>query len=400
MRQTDGMDLARARYLASNRGRAALAGTPPELAQLVPHTLAATLRKSLPPEEAAAIAEQLTLRAQARDRLGDTDMLLTSDGMQAMTNPAVAKRRAQRLATLDLPLADLTAGIGGDLRAALDAGIQAVGLELDAATAVLASANTGGRVVRGDALHPPITIERRAVLIDPSRRSAHRRTSDPQAFAPPWDAALALAEAAKASVVKGPPGIDHAVVPPEAELEFVQLGRTLRESALWFGGRARPGLRRAVLLPAGASISSDDEEADSVVRPPAAFVFDPESCVTRAGLVRQLAARVGGSLMDPQVAYLTGDELLFDPLAATFEVLDVIPFSIERLKTRLRNGGWRPDEIRRRAFPVEPDELRRLLGKPGGAPVTILCTTINGQRTIIIGRRVRPATGNVKQCRQ
>jgi hypothetical protein len=69
-------------------------------------------------------------------------------------------------------------------------------------------------------------------------------------------------------------------------------------------------------------------------------------------------------------------------------VLDVIPFSVSRLKTRLRERGWRADEIRRRAFPVEPDELRRLLGPSEGERVTLLCTTLAGERTVFVARRL------------
>jgi hypothetical protein len=97
-------------------------------------------------------------------------------------------------------------------------------------------------------------------------------------------------------------------------------------------------------------------------------------------------------MLDFQVAYLSASEPALSPLAATFEVLDELPFSVNRLRYRLRAGGWRPDEIRRRAFPVEPDELRRLLGKLEGEPVTLLLTTLSGRRTVFIARRLfRPA---------
>jgi hypothetical protein len=123
-------------------------------------------------------------------------------------------------------------------------------------------------------------------------------------------------------------------------------------------------------------------------------VFDPESCVTRAGLVRHLAGKLDAHLLDPQVAYLAGERPVGHALAAAFEVLDVVPFSVARLKKRLREQKWRPDEIRRRAFPIEPDELRRLLGKHEGERVALLCTTIAGQRTVIVGRRVNGRKGN------
>jgi hypothetical protein len=201
--------------------------------------------------------------------------------------------------------------------------------------------------------------------------------------------------------LKAPPGIDHQLVPDGAEVEFVQVGRSLREATVWLGESCVPGLRRAVLLPSGATIDSGASEVSAMPSPPGQFVFDPESCVTRAGLVRHLAHRLEASLLDSQVAYLTAARPAFDPQAATFEVLDIVPFSIGRLKKCLRGGGWRPDEIRRRAFPLEPDELRRLLGRIEGTPVALLCTTIAGRRTVFVARRLMPVLGETAQgCRQ
>jgi len=384
------VDLERARYLTSSAARRALESLDPALAALPPTRLADRLRRDFPPFEAAALAEQLVLRARARERFGgELPFLYSSPGLEMMTHPAVAHRRAGRLERLGLPVADLTAGLGGDLYACLSRGIAGLGVELDPVTSRLAAANTGGRVVRGDALHAPIDPRHVAVILDPARRTENRRHFDPASFAPPFDAALNLAATAAAGVVKAPPGIAREVIPPAAEAEFVQLGRSMREVTIWLGGDARPGLRRAVLLPTGATLTSDEPEALAGVVPPGSYVFDPEPCVTRAGLVRHLAARLGARLMDPQVAYLTADAPAFDPMAATFEVLDSLDFSVSRLRKRLRELDLSADEIRKRAFPVEPDELRRMLGKTGSGRAALICTTVGGRRRVFICRRLR-----------
>ncbi len=398
MPQTDRMDIERARFLASDAGWSALASIPAEWGAQPVNVLATRLRALLAPREAAAIGEQVSLRHHGGGRVWSRDALLSADGLQMATHPDVAARRAARLAGYGIPVADVTAGLGSDLFACIEAGASAVGIERDQATAILAAANTGGRVVWGDALHASIRPAHVALVVDPSRRDGSGRRFDPAAFSPPWDRAIELAQSALAAVVKGPPGISHAQFPPAAEVEFVQLGRTLREAALWFGGDARPGLRTAVLLPSGATLSSDDREAPAApAAAPLQFIFDPESCVTRAGLVRHLGARIGATLMDPQVAYLTGAKPSSDALCATFEVLDVVPFSVGRLKSRLRECGWRAVEIRRRAFPIEPDALRKLLGRQDGDEVTLLCTTIARRRTVIIGRRVAPEKQNCER---
>jgi hypothetical protein len=390
--ETGAMDIDRARYLVSNAGREALGGAPSEYAALDPNRLATTLRRVHPARESAALAEQIVLGENSRARFGeDLGFLLTADGLQMMTHPVVARRRAARLASFGLLVADLTCGLGGDLAAVAQTRACPVGLEREAATAILAAANVpGAAVIRADATRAPLNLGQFAVIIDPSRRTAAGRRFDPAAFAPPWDLALQLLGRARSGVLKAPPGIDHAHFPPEAEVEFVQLGRSMREASVWLGAGTKPGLRRALLLPSGAEILSTDPEATAETADPGLFLFDPESCVTLAGLVRHLAARLGARLMDRQVAYLTAGEPVFDPLCATFEVLDQMPFSISRLKARLRERGWKAGEIRRRAFPIEPDELRRLLGRLDGEPVTLLLTTIAGARTVFAARRLFP----------
>ena len=383
--------MSRARYLVSEAGQSALAAHA-ALDPGDPVRLAATLRRQLPPAEAAAVAEQLTLRTRASKNHGrQGNWLYTAEGIEMMTHPLVAARRAARLAALGLPVVDLTCGLGADLAAAKDAGLPAVGVDRDPVHALLAAHNAGVSTVRGDAARPPFALAEAAVIFDPSRREGGTRRFAPEGFSPPWDVVLRLAAEARAAVIKAPPGIDPEHVPAVAEVEAVQLGTSMREVAVWLGAGAAPGLRRAVLLPSGATIESTEREAPAETVQPAAFFFDPESCVTRATLVRHLAYRLEARLLDPHIAYLTAQLPSFSPLAATFEILDAMPFSLARLRERLRKGGWRPVDIRRRAFPVEPDELRRLLGKLEGEPVTLLLTTLAGQRMVFIAKRLFPA---------
>ncbi len=385
------VDASRARYLASPAARLALDVLTGTVDATDPNRLAATLRRQYPADQAAALGEQLVLRERASARFGHLPLALyTGPGLEMMTHPVVAARRARRLASLGLPVLDLTAGIGGDLAACVAAGLAATGLERDPDTAIILRANVpGAGVVTGDAASPPFRVDQAAVVIDPSRRDGAARRSDPASFSPPFDVAMALLQQARAGVLKAPPGLDHGRIPAWAEMEAVQVGTGLREISLWAGLGARPGRRTAVLLPGGATLHSQLEEAPAETVGPRRYLYDPESCVTRAGLVRHLAHVLGARLMDGQVAYLTSARPAFHPMAATFELIEQVPFGIGRLRDLLRSRRWRPDEIRRRAFPVEPDELRRLLGQLEGDPVTLLCTTLAGKRVAFIVRRLR-----------
>jgi hypothetical protein len=256
-------------------------------------------------------------------------------------------------------------------------------------TALLAESNVpAAAVVRGDASRPPFRLKDAALFIDPSRRDGAGRAWRGEDYSPPWASCLEVARHGSRAAIKGPPGLPTPAMPADAEAEFVQLGRSMRECTLWLGDGAVPGLRRAVLLPFGTELDSRAPQCDPVPVSPGAFLLDPESCVTTAGLVRQLGALAHAGLMDPHIAYLAATEPANTPLAAGFEVLDRLDFQLNRLRTRLREKRWRPDEIRRRAFPIEPDEMRRLIGRIEGQPVTLLCTTIAGRRKVFVTRRV------------
>ncbi len=379
------MEIARARYLVSDAGRSALAAHA-AVDATDPVRLQNALRRSLPAAEASAIAEQLALRAVAFRRFGEVpEMLLTPPGLEMRTPPLVAERRARRLGGFE-SAADLTCGLGGDLRF-ITAGTHTVGLERDAPTALLAAANvTRASVFCGDAQRTPLNLSQFAVFLDPSRRKSRQRRFNPDDFSPPWRACVDISVQARAAAIKTSPGLPRDAVPESCEVEWIQVGRSLREATVWMGGDALPGRRRAVLLP-GDHILESNAPAAGEIGPVGEYIIDPESCVTRAGLVQHLAARMGAWLLDPQVAYLGAREGVADPLAATFSVIDRVEFSIGRLRKLLRSRRWRPEEIRKRAFPVEPDDLRGLLGRLEGEPVTLLCTTLGGRRWVFVCKR-------------
>ena len=169
------MDIARARYLVSDSGQAAVRANA-GVDTSDPLRLATELRRSLPADEAAAVAEQLTLRERARRNHGRTDdWLYTSEGLEMLTHPLVAERRARRLASLGLSVVDLPCGLGGDLAPLVGLEVPSTGMDRDTVHAMLAARNTGACIARGDAANPPFDVGRLAVLLDPSRRKGGTR---------------------------------------------------------------------------------------------------------------------------------------------------------------------------------------------------------------------------------
>lgn len=104
----------------------------------------------------------------------------------------------------------------------------------------------------------------------------------------------------------------------------------------------------------------------------------------RAHLVAQVAARVGGWLLDPTIAYLSADEPEPTPYGVWFEVLEVLPFGLRALRERLRAHDAGPLVVKKRGTAVLPEELRRRLHLTGSREVTVVLTRQTGRQVALI----------------
>ena len=315
-----------------------------------------------------------------------------------MTHPLVARRRALRLATLGLPVVDLTCGLGGDLRAIAHAGLETVGSTAQQQPRYSPTPTSPGQHRRADASVATDATRTRAVKLDPSRRGSSGRRFDPGAFSPTWTAALQLLEGSVAGVMKAPPGIDHSAHPRPAPKSSSSSSGAQCAKPLCGSARVRPaGLRRAVLLRGtGAPAFELDSLAPRVGR-----VHSRPSLCVRPRIVRyprgpRAAARTTAfdsgntvTMLDPPDRLPHGRQRGVRPaLRQRSRCSKSSRFPSRGSKRRLRERGWRADEVRRRGFPVEPDELLRQLGKMEGERVALLLTTLAARRAVIVARQV------------
>jgi SAM-dependent methyltransferase len=366
-----------------------------EVAALDPLAAAASVRaRGVAPDLAAAALTQVELRRRAVRKFGPSAgrMFFTRAGLEQATRAVVADRRAARLAAAGVKtLADLGCGLGSDALAAARAGLSVYAVEADPHTAALAAAN-----VDEAGLADLITVECAdattvdlagfdAVFVDPARRRAGRgRVFDPRSYSPPWDFVAGLADRIPRTVLKLAPGIDHDLLPPGAEGEWVSVDGDLVEAAFWCGPLASAP-RRAVLLPSGAELTGSGTQA-APVGPIGAFLYDPDPAVVRSHLVAEFAATLAGRLADPSIAYVFTDEPVDTPYARRLAVTDVLPFSLKRLRALLRERGVGRLEIRKRGSALEPDKLRRDLKLSGPAAASLVLTRVAGAPTAILCR--------------
>ncbi|MBG6086484.1 THUMP-like domain-containing protein [Actinomadura viridis] len=396
------MDIQAFRDLRTPAGQQALeAAARSDVTENALLATASRLREEYPAELVSAALTQIRLRARARAKFG-TDaaaMYFTQAGLEQSTRASVAAHRARRFAaylgasgngagpSLDVHrVLELGCGIGADLIARARAGCQGEGVELDPLTAEVARANVAAfgledlaSVRVGDATgEDPRGYA--ALFADPGRRTARGRVFDPRSYEPPLDTVLAMARSVPAACVKVAPGIPYEAlwdapgpehgVPASAggplEAEWISVGGEVKEAALWLGGLAGDAARRATLIPSGPgevrTLTPEPGLGDPPVGDWGRFLYEPDGAVIRAHLVAEVAARVGGRLADPRIAYITSDALEPTPFAAAYEIEDVLPFSVKRLRGELRRRGVGTLTIKKRGSAVDPERLRHDLG--------------------------------------
>ncbi|MDF3291050.1 THUMP-like domain-containing protein [Streptomyces silvisoli] len=349
------------------------------------------LRRAYPAEIVGAALTQARLRGRAEAKFGADAhrMYFTPDGVEQATRTVVAEHRAARFAGLGTRrVADLCCGIGGDAIALARKGIEVLAVDRSPLTCAVAQANAralgldGLIEVRRADVAEVATDGYDAVFVDPARRGGRGRVFDPEAYSPPLSWAVAAARKAPHAALKVAPGIPHDAVPEDAEAEWVSDRGDVKEAVLWFG--TGPGARRATLLPDGAALTGGGLPAPPV-GPVGRYLYEPDGAVIRAHLVAEVAAELGGRLIDETIAYITADELRPTPYATAYEITDTLPFNLKRLKALLRERDVGTLTVKKRGSAVEPEELRRRLKPQGPNSATVLLTRVAGAPAMLIG---------------
>lgn len=347
--------------------------------------LGSALRREFPAELVADAMTQAGLRARAAAKFRRAgSMWFTRDGLEQASSELVAAHRAGRFAGRGR-LADLCCGIGGDL-VSLAAGHEVTAVDRDPVHLWMAARNAavhGHRVatVRADVRDADLAgVD--GVFVDPARRSAggRMRTGDSE---PPLDWCLDLAGRVDAVGIKAAPGIGHDTVPADWEIEFLSLGREIKETALWSPALAGARTRATVVEQDGtahtlAGTPDPDDGATGVpLGEPGAWLLDPNPAVTRSGLVSELARLTGGHRIDPRIAFLTRDDRPAPtPFARTLRVLDSRPWDQKRLPALLRSLDVGAVDVRRRGLAGDVDALARRLRGRGSRRATVVMTRV------------------------
>ncbi|TQS25973.1 class I SAM-dependent methyltransferase [Microbispora sp. KK1-11] len=402
------MDLDAFRTLLTPAGRGALDEAVKILAGGAdPVAAASALRRSHPADLAAAALTQASLRRRAEAKFGSDAavMYFTPHGLEQATRPEVAAHRAARIRAARIrasgepedgpAVLDVCCGIGGDLLALARAGCPVDAVDLDPLTVEIARANAAALglsrlagVRMGDAaLADPGGYG--LLFADPARRGARGRTFDPMAYSPTWPVVLDLVARAPAACLKVAPGIPYEFIPEGAEAEWVSYRGEVKEAAIWTG--MGPGGRRATLLPSGSTLTASGAEAET--GPVSRYLYEPDGAAVRAHLVAEVAALVSGRLVDPRIAYITSDRLVRTEWAPCYEVTDVMPFSLKRLRAVLRERRVGVVTIKKRGSAVDVERLRKDLRLSGDNSTVIVLTRIEERPFALLCQPVTSMNG-------
>lgn len=401
--------------LGRGEGAALLAALPPYDEDRVMSLTRRLRAEGADPALVSAALTQSRLRARARSRLGAVAerLLLTAEGLEQATRPAVAARHARRFVDAGVDhVWDLGCGLGLDALALAEAGLSVTAVERDAEVAAAAAHNLAphprARVVHGD-VRDAGPAPQHGVWLDPARRTPGvadargrtRRLFRLDELAPSWDVVRDLAGRCAAAGAKLSPGFSATDLPAGGEAEWVGVDGTVVECAVWWGGAVRrPGVS-AVVGTSGADGTRwlTVEPVDGAPSPlapgssVAAFLAEPDRTVLAAGLVGSLAAAVGGRETDHGTGYVVAPAVVDLPWARWFAVEEVLPLHARTVRAWLRQRGVDRITVKKRGVPTDPERFRaelRLKGR-GAAEETLVLTRVAGAPAALVVRPLAEA---------
>ena len=346
------------------------------------------MRRSLTPEQAAALLTTLRLRHKARAKFPRRahKLLFTEAGLQQATDPQIRAYRS-RLTQAD-SLLDVCCGIGSDAIASAHAGKRVLGLDHDSVAIAIARHNAAVSGVDADFrlmdARDPLPSGYAGIFFDPARRdSGGRRIHDVERYHPPLSTIRAWQ--ADEIIVKLSPAVDLTQLADYGgQMEFISVNGDLKEALLW--ATRPPSPPRATRIDAaGTHHLAGGGQFAIPLSEPRAWLLEPDPAMLRSGALRRLAAQLGASLLDETIAWLTLESRPETPWGRSFRVLDWMPFSLKRLRSYLIERHVGTVTVKKRGFPMLPEELiARLRLKGGGESRTLIATRCRGRHIVAV----------------
>ncbi len=357
------------------------------------------LRKHYSPAQARAGLEMAQLRRKAVTKFGDDAgrMFFTADGLEQASDPLVRSYRAAGVG--DKRVVDVCCGIGTDSLAMARAGAWVVGLDIDPVRVRIAQMNAASLGVQAQFEIADVREgipEADVIFYDPARRDTNgRRIFHVEQYHPPLSLVKSWWVEHKATqiVAKLSPGVDLAQLADyPGGVEFISVKGDLKEAVLWtdadFG---LPRTKATLLTDTGVfSWVRDATLPDAAIGEPRRWLVEPDAAMIRAGLVQDLALERNGSLLDATIAYFTTDTFPEMVWGRAWSVLDWLPYNLKKLRACLRERNIGHVTVKKRGFPMTPDEIIPRLKLKGDEACVLVFTRHIGMPIVIICNETAP----------
>ncbi|MCX8530420.1 MAG: class I SAM-dependent methyltransferase [Rhodoluna sp.] len=327
---------------------------------------------------------QAKLRKRAEAKFGEfaQRMFFTEDALEQASRLQVAALHANRFKQAGVTqVADLGCGIGAESLAFASLDLKVSAYEIDEVTSAIAAYNLAifdNVEVNSQDVTKLDLEQHQALFFDPARRNSKARLFNPQDFAPNFDWVIEQAKK-KPSGIKLGPGHPHNQIPQEAEAQWVSVEGDLVELSLWFNETKRQDVTRSALLitkDGKHELKTNQKKEPAPTGELGQYIHEPDNAVIRSHLINLLAEQTNTHTIDPQIAYLTGNDNITSPWLKSYKITQVLPFDRKQLKAYIKQNDIGTLEIKKRGADITPEELRKELAPKGKNKATLIVTRI------------------------
>ncbi len=380
-----------ATFLLSKRGR--------EIAHSIkdktddPLAAGTYLRKHYPdiePSYLAAVVELAVARVSGTRKFHRAGrMFFTREALEQSSGERIARHRAKRFAGLE-KVCDACSGIGGDAVALAGAVQHLTCVERDSVRLAFCRENLSVYGFSAELINADIIAMKDrlgdydAVFIDPGRRPSGRRTLDLSAMEPPFEVVEELLQLVPRGALKLSPASQFDSVTIPHEIEWISDRDGLKEAVVWTGDFCTGETSVSLLHKGVTLVESVLPRVEPVVSAAGRYIYEPDPALIRSGLLGRKAAHLGMYLVSSDIAYMTSDTAIDDPFFVAYRIKDRMPFNIKRLEKILRERNVGVLTVKKRGFPMLPEEVISKLKLDGRNTATIILTRENGKHTAYI----------------
>ena len=357
------------------------------------------MRAAIGANRAILVGQQVELRLRARQKFHNSEsMFFTKLGLEQSTDEQIAGYKTQQIPE-SYRVADLCCGIGGDL-IQLSEQHSTTGFDLDPLICHLAEHNCRVNDVIADIQQADVmNIDAELsgfdfVHVDPDRRVSNERHTQVESYQPPLSFLESLREQGVALCIKLAPGseVPHHWL-ADCKTEWIESRRECRQQVLWLDESVEPGSRCATEVSNNGvkwQVYGSRGEPTSWSYEVRRFIYEPRPSVLAAGIADSVAQQMQLEAIWPDVVYWTSDSLHDAPWAGVFEVEEVLPFDVRKLREYFAARGVGSLEIKKRLTDVKPEQLRKELRLNGDESRVLLLAGCNQKTIAIIAQRVEP----------